>query len=138
MQIGSESVAVRIEILGIGDNVIGSMANGIQILYKLPSGVDINEIVTMLDNIDNKKVLPYIILKDRPSDIIDTKKVKFVIDINRDYDKKYTEMIYAIDDEGIVIYCGDSFDDCLSKISPPLNEKNKKHSHEDWMRAVVR
>ncbi len=137
LKVGSESPAIRIKRLDGTDNVIGSMSNGIQVIYNPKNLSDAKEAIKLFEAQESSKMLPVILLKEIPNEQLSAQKTVIAIDDNGDFEKRYGEgeSLHAIDDEGIVVYGGEAdFLVCFESIAPLLVEKNKKHHHEDWMR----
>ncbi len=139
LSLGKEAPAIRIKTLSGEDNVIGSLADGIQLICYANDYELAKKLLEMLDikAEEFKKLIPTIVLDKNDNYVFDNKKTKIVVDFSGDYVKKYGCGVFSIDDDGLVVYADEdkNFDACFEKIAPLLVEKKKKHTHEDWMRS---
>ena len=137
LKLKMEAPAVRVKMIDGSDNVVGSLADGVCVLVYANTQETANELLATLEHqaLLYKKLLPTIVLNKNLTFDISSDKCKIVIDNSGAFLNTYQTAIYAIDEDGIIVYTGDSLEDCFKKIAPLLTKKNKKHSHEDWMRG---
>lgn len=148
-KVGTEAPAVRVKMLNGETNVIGMMADKVQVMLTLPKEDSLSDKLADIINKHSAKSIVYIIsskklLKniDESSSSIDFKdfSMKFGVYANEEYCAK---SIFIIDKEGEFVYkeiVGDldsEFDlEVFDKaLEDAINFKRKGHVHENWMGA---
>lgn len=136
---GDSAPAVRVKRVDGSENVIGSMSNGIQIVYRAQSEDEFLKVANIFKSefIDNK-LIPTIVVpfKFEMFDDFETNNIIVAIDFKEDFKKRYSDRFYLIDEDGVIIYRGEfDIDLCKELLSAQKSEKSKKHSHENWMRT---